>query len=76
VIAVDAYLPGCPPPAARIGEVLTRLLDELDTRHGDDCLVATGSSGQPGGGQESGPDAGQAANQAAGYGTGRGDSHA
>jgi bidirectional [NiFe] hydrogenase diaphorase subunit len=76
VIAVDAYLPGCPPPAARIGEVLTRLLDELDARHGDDCLVATGSSGQPGGGQESGPDAGQAANQAAGYGTGRGDSHA
>jgi NAD-reducing hydrogenase small subunit len=34
VIAVDAYLPGCPPSAARIGETLTRLLDQLEvSRH-------------------------------------------
>jgi bidirectional [NiFe] hydrogenase diaphorase subunit len=34
VITVDAYLPGCPPPAARIGETLTALLDQLDPRPG------------------------------------------
>jgi bidirectional [NiFe] hydrogenase diaphorase subunit len=34
VITVDAYLPGCPPSAARIGEALGRLLDQLEaTRH-------------------------------------------
>jgi bidirectional [NiFe] hydrogenase diaphorase subunit len=30
VIAVDAYLPGCPPSAARIGQALTGLLDQLE----------------------------------------------
>jgi bidirectional [NiFe] hydrogenase diaphorase subunit len=32
VIAVDAYLPGCPPSAARIGETLTALLNGLEAQ--------------------------------------------
>ncbi len=42
VIRVDAYLPGCPPSAERIGAVLTGLLDEID---------ATRAAGSRGGGQ-------------------------
>ena len=46
VITVDAYLPGCPPPAARIGEVLTGLLDEWDARRGGGSSVAAALSGK------------------------------
>jgi NAD-reducing hydrogenase small subunit len=43
VITVDAYLPGCPPPAARIGETLFALLDELEAKQAKESRAEGGA---------------------------------